>query len=53
MTDYLNPIPINNQSNKPVEVKINEYNAPKRIITKYKTTGDFQDISKESEGITK
>lgn len=32
-----------------VEVKGNEQRTPTRIITEYKTTGVFEDISKESK----
>ena len=31
-----------------VEVKANEQRTPTRIITEYKTTGIFEDISKDS-----
>ena len=51
MTDYINPIP--QQNEKPLEVSGNEQRTPKRITTEYKTTGNFEDISKKSEEDTR
>jgi hypothetical protein len=48
MSDYYNPVPHSSDKPIPEAVEKNEQKTPKRITTRFKTTGDFKDISKNS-----
>lgn len=52
MTDYINPIPSETETQKTVEVISNDQRTPKRITVRYQTTSIFEDIGEESKEIT-
>jgi hypothetical protein len=52
MTDYINPIPSETESQKTVEVISNAQRTPKRITVRYQTTAIFEDIGEESKEVT-